>query len=280
MVIDPKDSSDDKLSALWQAACIDYVSETGKPLGDVALTGVQGPEDLSRHLDAEKDNFEDFRAKRRPLLHAMQTVIAPFETWASLIAVTQFPSASTIMGAMVFLIQGTKKVSEAFDMITDLFRRLGHFALRLESYKGVPLSERMKVIIVKVLVNFLRVCAASQKLVNWGSLKARLAKWAKSMFLEDGEISGLLSELEELTSQEHMMVSAHGLKITHQALRNTEELLKRDSQRYDRERLHNVKAALNPVSGSSQVFSSINPPSTRTACRALGRGLGIGFGPG
>ncbi|KAL3435231.1 hypothetical protein BDV09DRAFT_204202 [Aspergillus tetrazonus] len=240
-----RDSSDDKLSALWQAACIDYANETGKPLGDVALTGVQGPEDLSRHLDAEKDNFEDFRAKRRPLLHAMQTVIAPFETWASLVAVTQFPPASTIMGAMVFLIQGTKK-------------RLGHFALRLESYKGVPLSEGMKVIIVKVLVNFLRVCAASQKLVNRGSLKVRLAKWAKTMLLEDGEISGLLSELEELTSQEHMMVSAHGLKITHQALRNTEELLKRDSQRYDRERLHNVKATLNPVSGSSQVFSSIN----------------------
>jgi hypothetical protein len=37
------------------------------------------------------------------------------------------------------------------------------------------------------------------------------------------------------------MVSAHGLKITHQALRNIEELLKRDSQRYDRKRLHNVR---------------------------------------
>jgi hypothetical protein len=79
MVLELKDSSDDKLSALWQAACIGYANETGKPLGDVALAGVQGPEDLSRHLDAEKDNFEGFRAKRRPLLHAMQAVIAPFE---------------------------------------------------------------------------------------------------------------------------------------------------------------------------------------------------------
>ncbi|KAL4740779.1 hypothetical protein BDV11DRAFT_168729 [Aspergillus similis] len=258
MAAELNEPSDDKLSALWQAACADYAKEIGKPLGDVALTGVRGPEDLSRHLEAEKDNFEDFRMKRRPLLHAMQTVIVPFETWGGLIAVAAFPPASTIMGAMMLLIQGTKKVSEAFDMITDLFRRLGHFALRLESYKGVPLSEGMKVIIVKVLVNFLRVCAASQKLVSRGSLKARLAKWAKSMFLEDGEIAGLLSELEELTSQEHMMVSAHGLKTTHQALSNTEELLKRDSQRHDHERLQRVKAALNPVSGSNLVFSSIN----------------------
>jgi hypothetical protein len=65
---------------------------------------------------------------------------------------------------------------------------------------------------VKVLVNFLRACAASQKLVSRGSLKASLAKWAKSMFLEDGEIGGLLSELEELTSQEHRWFQRMGSK--------------------------------------------------------------------
>jgi tetratricopeptide (TPR) repeat protein len=248
----------DKLSALWQAACADYAKQIGKPLADDDAPKLRGPEDLSRQLDAEKDNFEDFRMKRRPLLHAMQTVISPFETWGGLIAATSFPPASTIVSAMMLLIRGVRKVSEAFDMITDLFRKLGHFALRLDSYKGVQLSEGMKVIIVKVLANSLRVCTASQKLVSRGSLKARLAKWAKSTFLEDTEISGLLGELEELTSQEHMMVSAHGLNLSHQALRNTEELLERDNQRNDRERLQRVKAALNPVYGSSQVFSSIN----------------------
>ncbi|KAL4981698.1 hypothetical protein BDW68DRAFT_172017 [Aspergillus falconensis] len=258
MAVQDNATSDDKLSALWQAACADYAKQTEKPLANGELPELRGPEDLSRQLDAEKDNFEDFRMKRRPLLHAMQTVISPFETWGGLIAVTSFPPASTIVSAMMLLIRGVRKVSEAFDMITDLFRKLGHFALRLDSYKGVQLSEGMKVIIVKVLANFLRVCAASQKLVSRGSLKARLAKWAKSTFLEDNEISGLLGELEELTSQEHMMVSAHGLNLSHQALRNTEELLERDNQRSNRERLQRVKAALNPVSGSSQVFSSIN----------------------
>ncbi|KAL2820127.1 hypothetical protein BJX63DRAFT_428448 [Aspergillus granulosus] len=261
MTVTPSGPSDDKLSALWHTACTDYAKETGTPLTNGELPQLRGAEDLSRQLDAEKDNFEDFRMKRRPLLHAMQTVLAPFENWGDLIAgvaAVAFPPASSIMGAMLLLVRGARRVSEAFDMITDLFRKLGHFALRLDSYKGVPLSEGMKVIIVKVLVNFLRVCAASQKLVSRGSMKARLAKWAKGSFVEDGEISGLFAELEELTSQEHMMVSAHSLKITHQALRNTEELLKRDNQRNNRERLQRVKAALNPVSASSQIFSSIN----------------------
>jgi hypothetical protein len=261
MAIPPTNPGDDKLSSLWHAACTDYANETGTLLGDEELRGLHGPEDLSRQLDNEKNNFEDFRVKRRSLLHAMQTVLVPFESWGDLIsgaAAAAFPPASSIMGAMLLLVRAAKKVSEAFDMIMDLFRKLGHFALRLDSYKGVSLSEGMKVIIVKVLVNFLRVCAVSQKLLRKGSLKARLTKWAKNAIMEDTEVSLLLGELEELTSQEHMMVSAHGLKITHQALRNTEELIERDDRRRDQEKLEKVKAALQPASGSSQVFSFIN----------------------
>lgn len=261
MATTPKSPTDDKISSLWHAACTDYGNETGTMLGNEELRSLRGPEDLARQLEFEKDNFEDFRMKRRPLLHAMQNVLAPFENWGDLIAgaaATAFPPASSIMSAMLLLVRGARRVSEAFDMITDLFRNLGHFALRLESYKGVPLSEGMKMIIVKVLVNFLRVCAASQKLLRKGSLKARLTKWAKNVITEDTEVSSLLGELEELTSQEHMMVSAHGLKVTHQALRNTEELLERDGRRNDRGTLEKVKAALQPVSASSHVFSFIN----------------------
>ncbi|PKX92831.1 NACHT domain protein [Aspergillus novofumigatus IBT 16806] len=239
------DSLDDRLSTLWRSACDDYAKATGISPSDGDFPKIHGPEDLSRQLDAEKDHFEDFRMKKRPLLHAMQMILAPFENWGDLLAgaaSAAFPPA----------------VSESFDMLTDLFHKLGHFALRLDSYKGVPLSEGMKTIIVKVLVNFLRVCAASQKLLSRGSLRARLTKWTKNVLVEDTSISSLLGELEELTSQEHKMVSAHGLDLTHQALRNTAELLERDDNRNERERLDTVKKALDPVSASGRVFSSIN----------------------
>ncbi|KAL2828383.1 hypothetical protein BDW59DRAFT_159586 [Aspergillus cavernicola] len=260
MAVTTNEPSDTNLSALWHSACKDYARETGITLTDERFPKVQGPEDLSRQVDCEKDNFEDFRMKRRPLFHAMRMVLAPFESWGDLIAgvaAAAFPPVSSIMGAMLLLVRAARRVSDAFNVIVDLFHKLGNFALRLESYKGVSLSEGMKMIIVKVLVNFLRVCAASQKLLSHGSLKARLSKWAKNILVEDTSISSLLGELEELTSQEHLMVSAHGLNLTHQALRNTEELLDRDNRRIDRERLERVKAALDPVSASGQVFSSI-----------------------
>lgn len=259
MVVTTREPSDSSLSSLWHSACVDYGRETGVSL-EKRFPKVQGPEDLSHQLESEKDHFEDFRMKKRPLLHAMQMVMAPFESWGDLIAgavAAAFPPASSIMGAMLLLVRAARRVSDAFNGILDLFHKLGNFALRLDSYKGITLSEGMKIIIVKVLVNSLRVCAASQKLLSQGSLKARLSKWAKNILVEDTSISSLLDELDELTSQEHMMVSAHGLNLTHQALRNTEELLNRDDHRKDRERLERVKASLDPVSASGQVFSSI-----------------------
>ncbi|KAJ5213230.1 hypothetical protein N7449_000399 [Penicillium cf. viridicatum] len=240
MVVAAREPSDSSLPSLWHSACEDYGRETGILLTEERFPKVQGPEDLSRQLESEKDNFEDFRMKKRPLLHAMQMVMAPFESWGDLIAgavAAAFPPASSIMGAMLLLVRAARRVSDAFNGILDLFHKLGNFTLRLDSYKGVTLSEGMKTIIVKVLVNSLRVCAASQKLLSQGSLKARLSKWAKNIFVDDTSISSLLSELAELTSQEHMMVSAHGLNLTHQALKNTEELFNRDDDKKDRERL-------------------------------------------
>lgn len=265
----PRDSPDDKLAILWRSACEEYARETGTAIVDEDFPRIFNPDDLSRQLDVENGDFQDFRTKRSSLFHAMQMVLSPFENWGDVISdavSASFPPASCIMGAMILLIRGARKVSESFDMLTDLFRKLGNFSLRLESYKGVPLSEGMKTIIVKVLVNVLRVCAASQKLLNRGSFRTRVTKWAKNVFVDDTLISSLLGELEELTSQEHKMVSAHGLALTNQALRNTAKLLERDDERNDRERLDKLKKALDPVSASGQVFSSINESRMPGSC--------------
>ncbi|KAJ5404393.1 hypothetical protein N7509_004264 [Penicillium cosmopolitanum] len=246
--------------SVWQDACEDYARQTGIAIGDERFPRTQGLEDLSRQLEYEKDNFEDFRMKKRPLFHAMQTVLVPFEEWGGLIAdgvAVAFPPASSIMGAMLLLVRAARRVSDAFDVILDLFQNLGHFALRLESYKGIAMSSGMKMIIVKVLVNFLKVCAASHNLLNKGSVKARLSKWGKNILVEDSSIKALLDDLQDLTSVEHMMVSAHGLNLTHQALKNTQKLLDRDERKTDGERLERIKSVLEPVPASSQVLSSV-----------------------
>lgn len=254
------ESSVDELSSLWQAACEDYANVSEIAITDGEFPKLSGFEELAHQLDVEETSFQNFRMKKRPLLHTMQSILAPFESWGDLIgtvASAAFPPASSIMGAMLLLIRGARKVSESFDMIIDLFQKLSNFAVRLDMYKGVPLSKGMKVIIVKVLVNFLRVCAVSQKLLKTGSFRARLSKWAKNILIEDTSVSSLLNELQELTDQEKMMITAQNLNLTNQALKNTTDLLEKVNIKSDQDRLDRVKNSLHPVSASNQVRSAI-----------------------
>ncbi|KAJ5820008.1 hypothetical protein N7474_005599 [Penicillium riverlandense] len=254
-------SSEDSLSTLWETACTSYVQETGTALTSPDFPKLNTPSDLSSHLESEKEHFTDFRMKKRPLFHAMQTILSPFENFGDLIsgAVSMaFPPASTIMGAMLLLIRAARRVSDAFDSINALFQKLGYFAQRLDSYRGVPLSEGMKAVIVKVLVTFLHVCGVSQSLLSRGSFRARFARMAKNVLVEDSSVQALLAELEELTGQEHKMVSAHSLNLTSQALKNTAVLLEKSKLEDERERMDRLKALLGPVSASGQVFSAIS----------------------
>lgn len=253
--------SKDSLSTLWETACSNYTQETGTALTPPNFPKVSTPSELSSQLESEKEHFADFRMKKRPLFHAMQTILTPFENFGDLIsgAVSiAFPPASTIMGAMLLLIRSARRVSDAFDSISALFDKLGYFAQRLDSYRGVPLSEGMKSIIVKVFVTFLNICGVSQSLLSRGSFKARFSKWAKNVLVEDTSIQNLLAELEELTGQEHKMVSAHNLTLTSQALKNTAILLEKSEMENERERMSTLKALLGPVSASGQVYSAIN----------------------
>lgn len=257
----PKLDSQDSLSTLWETACSNYAQETGTALTSPNFPKVSTPSELSSHLELEKDHFADFRMKKRPLFHAMQTILTPFENFGDIIsgAVSiAFPPASTIMGAMLLLIRSARRVSDAFDSINALFDKLGYFAQRLDSYRGVPLSEGMKSIIVKVFVTFLNACGISQSLLSRVSFKARFSRWAKNVLIEDTSIQGLLGELEELTGQEHKMVSAHNLTLTTQALKNTAILLEKSEMENERERISTLKALLGPVSASGQVYSAIN----------------------
>jgi hypothetical protein len=113
------DPLDDGLSALWRSACDDYAEETGITLTDGDFPKIRGSEDLFPQIDAEKVHFEDFRLKRRPLLHTMQMILAPFENWGDLLtgaASAAFPPVSSIIGAMMLLIRGARRVSESFEI--------------------------------------------------------------------------------------------------------------------------------------------------------------------
>jgi hypothetical protein len=105
---------------LWEEALDKYIESTSQTLPKQALLRqLKSPEDLEKQLEMDHDRFTSFRAKHSKLTRRLKKSIKPFTVLSSVafsaISLSPFAPASTIFGAVVFVVQAANKVSEAYD---------------------------------------------------------------------------------------------------------------------------------------------------------------------
>jgi hypothetical protein len=103
---------------LWEEAVEKYIDSTGRtPVEQTLLGQLKSPQDLEKHLEGDRDKFDGFRAKHGKLTGRLKRVIRPFTALSnvasSAISVSPFAPASTIFGAVLFVVQAAGGVSEA-----------------------------------------------------------------------------------------------------------------------------------------------------------------------
>lgn len=64
--------------------------------------------------------------------------------------------------------QAASRVSSSYDILLDLFECLGNFLKRLDIYTNIPPSPIMTDIIIKIMLELLRVLALATKQVRQG----------------------------------------------------------------------------------------------------------------
>ena len=105
---------------MWEEAVEKYIESTGRTLPEQALLGqLKCPEDLEKQLEMDHDRFNDFRTKRGKLSGRLKKAVKPFAVLSSVassaVSLSPFAPASTIFGAVVFVVQAAGGVSEAYD---------------------------------------------------------------------------------------------------------------------------------------------------------------------
>ena len=269
--------SDPQFAALWETAYQKYQETAKIDLKDPEFPKPPSSEELFSLLDHEEKYFRSFREKKRVFFKTIQAVLIPLEVMgdtAGTILAVAFPPAPIIMGAVLFLIRGGRGVSGAFDSIIGVFDEVKNFTARLNTYKGAIITQEMKDIVSKVLVNVLQICALSRKIVKYG----RVVRWMKNTFLQDTEIQDVLTNLKDLTLKEHYMIGALTLSEVHEARKeghgtnirvnsidvkshetyNILTSMRADQSKDDeRKLLERVKKALEPISESENVYNTI-----------------------
>jgi hypothetical protein len=195
---------------LWAKALDKYIETTSRTESEQALLKqLKTPDDLEKQLETDRDKFSSFRAKQGKLTGRLKKVVKPFTVLSgiasSAISLSPFAPASTIFGAVVFVVKAADGVSEAYDWIDQLFDKLGDFTVRLDEYCTEDIGPHLGTKVVQILECLLEILARSEKTIKVGRWK----KYAAVLFLgKDEEIKASFDKLAKLFDDEQRLVSA------------------------------------------------------------------------
>ncbi|KAJ6057041.1 ankyrin repeat-containing protein [Penicillium canescens] len=195
---------------LWSEAVDRYIDSTSRTLSEQGLLKqLKSSKELEEQLVKDHLSFTSFRAKRSKITGRIKKAVKPFTVISavasSAISLSPFAPASTIFGAVVFVIQAADGVSEAYDWIDELFNKLGDFTVRLEEYCKESMSPRLEKKVVQILGCLLDILARSEKTIKTGRWK----KYAAALFLGADEVTkASFDRLAKLFEDEQRLISA------------------------------------------------------------------------
>jgi len=195
---------------LWESAIDKYIESTNRtPYEQTVLKQLKSPEDLEKRLEKDQNKFSSFRAKHSKLTSRLKTAVKPLvalsNVASSALSLTHFAPASTIFGAILFVVKAADGVSEAYDWVDQLFDKLRDFTVRLDEYCTAGLSPHLRAKTVQILGCLLEILARSENAIRIGRWK----KYSAVLFLgKDEKIKSSFDELAKLFDDEQRLVIA------------------------------------------------------------------------
>lgn len=236
-----------ELEKIWEEALDAYAQTTERPkqksrnifkkfhtsaelLSD--LDSPNTPENLQELIQNRKDIFVQWRnPKEHPKLWSnLQTCIRPLSRMGDVIqsalGLTPFAPASTIFGAVLFLIDSAQGVSDAYNYIAQLLAQLSEFSTRMEYYLlcevDVPLQRKL----VEIMATLLEIFARAEDSIRKGRFKEYLSVAFKG---KDDKIVSAKKKLEGFFADETGLVLAKTYAVGQQtkaiAVRTEDEVL-------------------------------------------------------
>jgi hypothetical protein len=217
---------------LWEKALDKYFISTKRTSSQKALLKqLKSPDDLQKQLETNHNEFSSFRERHGKLTGKLKATVQPFMALSSIVSsavqLSPFAPASTILGAVVFLVNAAGGVSKAYDWIEELFDKLGDFTVRLDEYINGDINANLKTKVDQVLVCMLEILASSEKTIKDGRWK----KYAAVLFLGgDGEIKASFENLKNLFEDEQRLVIAITFATNQRMDKRIEEIEKTGKQ--------------------------------------------------
>lgn len=120
-----------QFTAILADAATQYAEKAGSKqvaiLDDFTSISLKSVEQLKAQIDAQNNQFSNFRAKRQSLFKALTLAMVPIEVVgeaAAGAAAEMFPASTHVFSAVMYLIKAAENVSAVYDSIEELFDQL------------------------------------------------------------------------------------------------------------------------------------------------------------
>jgi hypothetical protein len=195
---------------IWNDAVEQYLRSTSRSSKDRdRYIDVQNPEELFRRLESSQRVFSTWRGRNSKFINTLKRIMQPCAALSAIaqssISLTPFAPASTVLGAVLFLVEAANGVSEAYDWIEALFNKLGAFTQRLEQYMEAGMTPHLEQKVVSILSCLLELVGRSEAVIKEG----RFRRYTGSTFLgRADDVKILFDQLDDLFEEEVRLVQA------------------------------------------------------------------------
>jgi fungal STAND N-terminal Goodbye domain len=211
---------------LWDQACEGYLRSTDRaPLDRAVLKRLHNTDDLLKQLEARQSKFSDWKNKHPRTFSALSKAIRPFELFLNIaqtaVSATPFAPASTVLGALLFIVEAANGVSEAYEWIEQLFDKLGEFTVRLAEYLDGGMNTHLQQKIIAILSCLLEILGRSEKVIRDG----RFRKFTAVLFLgKDEQVKTSFDRLSKLMDDEQRLILAISYATNQRIDRKTDKI--------------------------------------------------------
>ncbi|KAH9985039.1 hypothetical protein BJV74DRAFT_886357 [Russula compacta] len=222
--------STNNFTAIFNAAEAEYHKITGKRLNThplvAKLDDCRSPKDISNVLRVQAQAFSNFRQGDEKLMKWLEPMINILLTFSDTLGegiALPFSPAKTIFTGIGVLLGAVRDVVASHNILMHLFERIHFYIQRLDSYNGIPLTNKTIDLLGKIMAQVLSILALSTK-----SLSERRIKRFLKRLIGKTDIEDALLRLDMLTKEESLMAVVADLVVTHgvdSVVRVTQELI-------------------------------------------------------
>ncbi|KAK1758141.1 hypothetical protein QBC47DRAFT_373797 [Echria macrotheca] len=203
------DDKSAELAQLWEEAVSDYNNKSNRPSAGRWKTMVAPDVDLNKLVEEYERDFSRFRNSHAKFWGVFKTTMTQLRKLGKVaeagIGLTPFAPATVILQAGLFLVDCGSAVTDTYDSLEDLFKRIRDIADRLDEYSSQgAIDHKLRKVITKLLCTVLDVFGEVETAIKRGRGKEMMRR----VVGRENKIQSALDQLDDMVRSEMNLITA------------------------------------------------------------------------